>query len=120
MVGLLAQPEKKTRPTIRRRGAAPIWSNWRLLANASSQVDNQPLKLKKTEKSMQFTDETTRNQHHGYSHEDSYQQRAPRHKRANTDTSPRKTQQNREIAMEMRENVRREDGLQNGLELSEE
>ena len=86
MVGLLAQPEKGL---VGPDDVAELqlWSSLRLLANASSEGRQSTTKTEEnTAKSMQFTSDAARSQHHENSHEGLIPTKgAPRHKRAGTE-----------------------------------
>ena len=80
MVGLLVHPEKRTRRTRQRRGAAPLEQ----LAPACQHIVSLGQPTTNTEKSMQLTGETAGNQQRGLTPTG-----GPRYKRAGTETSPK-------------------------------
>ena len=73
-----------------------LWSSWRLLANAVSWDQNQPRELRNTSKSMQFTGDAARSQHHEHS-------KGHRDTRADIENNPEKQSEDRlQSGMELR------------------
>ena len=68
---------------------------------------------------MQFTGDTVRSQHHEHSQEDSYQEGAPRPKRADTENFPNKPRNCGRNVLNLCDKERREDRLQSEKELRE-